>query len=200
MDVTKRSQISPLHGKLAAVVTATNDPQNYILLDTIRNDVPYIDVTRWTARLKEAIIRIAGEKITQPVIFSSSWMAGTAALLTKQVSEQFSNIETIDLDVLFSLKDKAGPNSIEFVDQLGTAYDVFDGGNLRSGKPMTEPKYVNFNSGFSAHTYRFDTPDQLTLPMSSSVNSVSARISYDDKHTVGFLSFMVRSALWRLIN
>jgi hypothetical protein len=74
--------------------------------------MPYIDVTRWTTRFKEAIIRISGEKITQPIIFSSAWMAGTAALLTKKVSEQFSIIDTIDIDILFSLKDKAGPNSI----------------------------------------------------------------------------------------
>jgi saccharopine dehydrogenase-like NADP-dependent oxidoreductase len=200
MDVTKLSQISPLHGKLAAVVTATNDPKNYILLDTIRNHIPYIDVTRWTARLKEAIIRISGENITQPIIFSSAWMAGTAALLAKKVSEQFSVIDTIDIDILFSLKDKAGPDSIEFVDQLGTPYDVFDGGNIRTVKPMTEPKYVDFNSGFSTNTYRFDTPDQLTLPMFSTAKSVSARIAYDDKHTVGYLSFMVRSGFWGIIN
>ncbi|MFT4670957.1 MAG: hypothetical protein ACI945_000289 [Pseudohongiellaceae bacterium] len=33
----------------------------------------------------------------------------------------------------------------------------------------------------------FDTPDQLTLPILSTANSVSARIAYDDKYTVGFL-------------
>jgi saccharopine dehydrogenase-like NADP-dependent oxidoreductase len=200
MDVTMLSQISPLKGKLAAVLTATNDPHNYTLLDTIRNDIPYIDVTRWTARLKEAIIHISAEKITQPIIFSSAWMAGTAALLAKKVVEQFSIIDTIDIDILFSLKDKAGPNSIEFIDQLGTPYDVFDGGNIRTVKPMTEPKYVNFQSGFSTQTYRFDTPDQLTLPISSAAKSVSARIAYDDKHTVGFLSLMVRSGFWWIIN
>ena len=65
---------------------------------------------------------------------------------------------------------------------------------------MTEPKSVDFKSGFSTNTYRFDTPDQLTLPMFSTANSISARIAYDDKHTVGFLSLMVRSGFWRLIN
>jgi hypothetical protein len=182
-----------LHAKLAAV---TNDPKNYILLDTIRHHIPYIDVTRWAARLKKAIIRILGEKITQPIIFSSAWMADTAALLAKKVSEQFS---IIDIDILFSLKDKAGPNSIEFVDQLGTLYDIFDDGNIRTVTPMTEPKYVDFESGFSTNTFRFDKPDQLTLPMFSSAKSVSARIAYDDKHTIGFLSFMVRSEFWRII-
>jgi hypothetical protein len=200
MDVIEDRQISPLHGKLAAVVSATNDPYNYILLDIIRNQIPYIDVTRWTARLREAIVRIAGEKITQPIIFSSAWMAGTAAILAKKVSENFSVIDKIDLNILFSLNDKAGPNSIEYVDRLGAPYEVFEGGNIRTVKPMTEPKHVVFNSGFSTHTYRFDTPDQLTLPMSSGANSVSARIAYDDKYTIGFLSFMVRSGFWRVIN
>ena len=171
-----------------------------LFLDTIRNDMPYVDVTRWTARLKETIIRISGEKITQPVIFSSAWMAGTAALLAKKISELFSTLDTIDIDILFSLKDKAGPNSIEFVDQLGTPYDIFDDGNIRVVKPMTEPKHVDFQSGFSTKTFRFDTPDQLTLPMFSNAKSVSARIAYDDKHTVSFLSYIVRSGFWRIIN
>jgi saccharopine dehydrogenase-like NADP-dependent oxidoreductase len=138
--------------------------------------------------------------ITQPTIFSSAWMAGTAALLAKKVSEPFSTVDTIDLDILFSLKDKAGPNSIEFVDQLGTPYNVFDNGNIRTVKPMTEAKHVDFKSGSSTKTFRFDTPDQLTLPMFSTAKSVSARIAYDDKHTVSFLSFMVSSGFWRIIN
>jgi saccharopine dehydrogenase-like NADP-dependent oxidoreductase len=200
MDVAKVNQISPLHEKLAAVVTATNDPNNYVLLETIRNHIPYIDITRWTSQLKQAIIRIAGENITQPIIFSSAWMAGAAALLAKKVSEQFSIIDTLDIDILFSLKDKAGPNSIEYIDQLGTPYDVLDGGNIRTVKPMTEPKHVDFKSGFSTNTYRLDTPDQLTLPMSSSANSVAARITYDDKHSARFLSLMIRSGIWRVIN
>ncbi|MDO6428129.1 hypothetical protein Q4489_14000 [Thalassotalea sp. 1_MG-2023] len=200
IDVTNSKQISPLHGKLAAVVTATNDPNNYILLDAIVNQLPYIDVTRWTARLEEAIIRISGEKITKPVIFSSAWMAGTTAILAKKVSEQFTTVNSIDIDVLFSLNDKAGPNSIEFVDQLSKPYNVFADGRIKTVKPMTEPKYVSFESGFSTNTYRFDTPDQRTLPMFSKAKSVSARIAYDDKYTVGFLSFMVRSGLWRIID
>jgi hypothetical protein len=89
MDVTMDNQISPLFDRLAAVVTATNDPNNFILLDTISNHIPYIDVTRWTVRLKESIIRISGETITQPVIFSSAWMAGTAALLAKKYLNNF---------------------------------------------------------------------------------------------------------------
>lgn len=71
---------------------------------------------------------------------------------------------------------------------------------IRTVKPMTEPKPVDFSSGFSTKTYRFDTPDQLTLPVDLNADSVSARISYDDKYTVGFLSFMVRSGMWRIIN
>ncbi|MFT4775969.1 MAG: hypothetical protein ACI9B7_000334 [Oleispira sp.] len=88
----------------------------------------------------------------------------------------------------------------DYVDQLAIPFDVLDGGNIRSVRPMTEPKQTNFQSGFNTNTYRFDTPDQLTLPMSSTANSVSARISYDDKYTVGFLSLMVRSGFWSLIN
>ncbi len=89
---------------------------------------------------------------------------GYSSAIGKKVSEPFSIVDTIDLDILFSLKDKAGPNSIEFVDQLGTPYNLFDNRNIRTVKPMTEAKHVEFKSGFSTKTFRFDTPDQLTLP------------------------------------
>jgi len=200
MDVTKDNQISPLKDKLSAIVTATNDPNNFILLAAIKNDIPYIDITRWTSRLKEALIRVSVEKLTQPVIFSSAWMAGVAALIAKKMSEKFSVIESIDIDILFSLQDKAGPNSIEYADQLGTSFDVFEKGVIRSIKPMTEAKAVNFESGLSTNAYRFDTPDQLTLPIICSANGVSSRITYDDKYSGAFLSFMVRSGLWSIIN
>ena len=107
IDITKVNQLSELYDKLAAVITATNDPKNYMLLDAIRSHIPYIDVTRWTARLKQAIVRICSEKITQPTILSSAWMAGTAALLAKKGAEKLSIIDTID--ILFALNDKAGP-------------------------------------------------------------------------------------------
>ena len=77
---------------------------------------------------------------------------------------------------------------------------MFDSGKIRTVKPIAEPKHVKFKKGFSTKTYRFDTPDQLTLPMLSTVKNVSSRIAYDDKHTVGFLSFMFRSGFWRIIN
>ena len=51
---------------------------------------------------------------------------------------------------------------------------------------------MDFFGGFITNTARVDTLDQLTLPMDSSVDSVSVHIAYGDKYTVSFLSYMVR--------
>ncbi len=200
MDVEKPNQISPLKDKVAAVVTAVNDPDNLILVDTIRCGIPYVDITRWTARVREGLVYAATETMTQPVIFSSSWMAGVASILAKKAAEDFKEVSNIDIDILYSLKDKAGPNSIEYVDQLGTPYDIFEDGKIKSVSPMTDPRMVDFPGGISTKTFRFDTPDQMTLPLISGAKSVSARIAYDDKSSAAFLSFLVRFGIWNIIN
>lgn len=59
---------------------------------------------------------------------------------------------------------------------------------------------MDFYGGFITNTARVDTLDQLTLPMDSSVDSLSVHIAYGDKYTVSFLLYMVRYGLWRIIN
>jgi len=200
LDVEKPLQISQLKDKLALVITAVNDPVNNIILDTIRCGIPYIDITRWTARVCDSVVQAVTETITKPVIFSSSWMAGIAAIVARKSAEYFSEVDSIDIDILYSLKDKAGPNSIEYIDQLGTPFNIFENGKIKSVFPMSDPNQLTFPGGFEAKTYRFDTPDQMTLPLICSAKSVSARIGYDDKSSAAFLSLLVRSGIWNIIN
>lgn len=200
LDVTRQGSVAALAGEISAVVTAVNDSHNHILVETVRAGIPYVDITRWTALQRKAVLRASLETITAPVVFSSSWMAGVAALVAKKLAEGFSRIHEVNIDILYSLKDKAGPNSIEYVDQLGTPYDVFKDDEIVSVKPMTEPRMVSFPGGIETKTYRFDTPDQMTLPVTLGANSVSARIAYDDKSSAAFLAFLVRVGIWSILN
>lgn len=200
VDVYKKHQISDLDTSISVVVTAVNDPENNILSDIIQHNIPYIDICRWTSRVREALILSTINSPTQPIIFSSSWMAGVASIVAKIATTSFKSVNKIDIDILYSLKDKAGPNSVEYIDQLATPFDVLEDGKMSSVTPMTDPKQIEFSGGFKAKTFRFDTPDQMTLPIICNASSVSARIGYDDNTSAAFLSLLVRSGIWSLLN
>jgi len=60
---------------------------------------------------------------------------------------------------------------------------------------MSDPNQLTFPGGFEAKTYRFDTPDQMTLPLICSAKSVSARIGYDDKSSAALVEKLLDSML-----
>jgi len=194
-------QPNPLKNrKPRAVVAAVNDPNDYLLLDAIKSSIPYLDITRWTERVRVAVAIAENEDLQAPVMFSSAWMAGVAAVVTKELTKKLQSIKNIDISVLYSLKDKAGPNSTEYMDRLATPFDIWVNGENKTAYQYTDPRKITFPSGYSAKAYRFDTPDQLTLPKTAKATTVSARIAFDDPMSTCLLVILARSGIWKLFS
>jgi len=201
LDLESSAPVAGLSAKPAAVLNVVNDPHNYLLLDCVRAGVPYIDITRWTERMREAIVRMALEdNFRAPVMLGSAWMAGVAVILAQAASESFSVVDRIDLDILFAMADKAGPNSAEYMDRLSIPFDIKVNGELQQRMPFTDPKTVDFPGGYSGKVYRFDVPDQMTLPSTTGAKSVSGRIGFDSGSATGSLAFMANSGIMKLLN
>jgi hypothetical protein len=195
--------VSPLHGlsvKPAAVLSVVNDPYNYLLQDSVRSGSAYVDITRWTSRLCESVMKISFEELRAPVMFSSAWMGGVAVILARAASESFSTIENIDLSILYAMGDKAGPNSIEYLDRLSIPFDITVNGKAEQCMPFTDPKTVDFPGGYTGKVYRFDVPDQMTLPATTGAIRASGRIGFDNELATRGLAFMVKSGLMKLLN
>lgn len=78
LDVTHPD---PMKGeKPRAILAIVNDPSDFLLLQAVREAIPYVDVTRWTEHMRLAISRLAAESVRAPVLLSSGWMAGVAAV------------------------------------------------------------------------------------------------------------------------
>lgn len=194
-------QPNPLKGiKPRAILAMVNDPQDYLLMDAIRVGIPYMDITRWTERLRLVVSRISAESLQAPVMLSSAWMAGIAAVIAVAVSRQLKQVDRIDISVLYSLKDKAGPNSAEYMDRLATPFEVMLNGEQKQVYPYTDPLKVTFPGGYTAKAYRFDTPDQFTLPSTIGAQTVTARIAFDDAMATNLLVLLTRSGIWKLIS
>ena len=63
---------APLDFSARAVVALVNDPADRLLRACMRAGIPYVDITRWTARVQQALALVAVEPPRAP----SSWPPG----------------------------------------------------------------------------------------------------------------------------
>lgn len=193
-------QPGPLRGlRPRAVLALVNDPQNFLLDDALRAGSAYLDITRWTERLKTALERVTAAAPSSPVLLASGWMAGLVSTLAGLASQELARVERIELNVFYALKDRSGPDSVEYMARLATPFEAFEQGRRISVKPYSDPRQVVFPSGRGARVYRFDTPDPFMLSATTGARSVSARIAFDDRLSMPLLIALRRSGLWRLI-
>ena len=183
-----------------AVLAVANDSEDNLLSACVKRGIAYIDITRWTDRMLSAVKKFEGEDLMSPVILASAWMAGVVATVVADAAQKLKQIDRVEFDVLYALKDRAGPNSIEYVDRLRVPFNVMIDGASIQKKPFTDPQQVRFSGSRVFETMRFDTPDQYTLPKILSIPTVSGRIGYDDNKTMGFMKFMLKTGLWTLIS
>lgn len=182
------------------IVALANDDHDHLLVAAARRGIALIDITRWTERMRIAIDRLATIPLTAPVILASGWMAGVPATIAAQLAKSMSAIGIINIDILYALKDKAGPNSIAYADRLNIPFSIHSAGQLQTVKPLTEPRSVRFSNDRILDCYRFDTPDQFTLVEHLGASGVSTRLTYDDAVTVNLMRFLLRSGLWSLLS
>lgn len=183
-----------------AVLALANDAMDNLLRACCLRGIPYIDVTRWTERMVSSLEMLQHHPLRAPVILSSAWMAGVVATVVAALAPQFEEMEKVEFDVLFALKDKAGPNSIEYVDRLKVPFMVRQNGRDVRKLPFTDARKTRFTGDRIFETVRFDTPDQYTLPRNFGIPTVAGRVGYDDTRTMGFMKFMLRSGLWTVLS
>lgn len=200
LDLAEPNPLQALPFVPSAILAAANDPGDHLLLAAVAAGAPYVDITRWTERLRTALLRLSASRPQAPVIFASAWMAGVAATVAAAAARELARIDALDIDVLYALRDRAGPDSFEYADRLATPFPVWRDGVQRLVRPMTDARRVTFARGAPTRTWRFDTPDQLTLPLTLGAREAAARITYDDPVIVAVMRVLLRSGLWTLIS
>lgn len=199
LDICQPRPLKELGESLQAVVAVVNDPSDYLLLDAIQAGIPILDITRWTERFRRAISLVEAENPRAPVMLSSSWMAGLVPFVGMTAAEEFESIDSIDIGILFSLKDKSGPDSVEYMDRFSVPYQNQKNGQSRLVHPLSDSRIVQFGEK-RFRTYNFDSPEQLTLPLITGAQSVISRISFDSSLATKVLVAIVRTGIWKLIS
>ncbi|KAA8785147.1 saccharopine dehydrogenase [Paenibacillus amylolyticus] len=181
------------------IINAVNDLQDSLLVSAIRRGIPLIDVTRWTEVFHQAHHTVKQEELRSPVILSSGWMGGTASLFAMMLAENLNHVE-MNISALYSLRDKAGPDSVTFMDRMSIPFQITELNTQREVYPMTDPLPVTFPGGYRTPCYRLDTPDHVTLPRQSHIDASSFRIAFDHKLSMYALASMVKTGIWSMIS
>jgi len=184
---------------ISLIINSVNDLQDRLLMSAVRRKIPLIDLTRWTELFQQSVAKLQKLELHAPVVLSSGWMAGTASLLAMLLTDGLQNI-TVDIHALYSLQDKAGPDSTAYMDRMNIPFHITEPEGRRLVFPMTNPVQVQFPDGYTAKCYRLDTPDHETLPKANHIDSASFRIAFDNKAITSTLALLVRSGIWKMIS
>lgn len=166
------------HTEARAVVSTVNDPDDRVLRAAVRAGIPYVDITRWTTRLTRAAVVAATLHPTAPVLLSSSWMGGVTGLVTAALAEQVGGANEVDIAIRYALADRAGIDSVEFMDRLGMEFEVIQNGVRRMTMPLRDSRQVRIG-GAKTRVARIDTPEQFTFPLTLGSATVVTRIGFD---------------------
>ncbi|SES24711.1 Saccharopine dehydrogenase NADP binding domain-containing protein [Gracilibacillus ureilyticus] len=200
IDNLSKDPLKEVRRDLTLIINAVNDPEHYLLRSAVEKHIPIIDITSWTEHMKDSIHMLDKMKLHSPVILSSGWMGGVAALFSRFTTASFKDVHLVNINILLSIADKAGPNSIEYMDRLSVPFEITENRMQRQVYPLTDSAHVKFPNNFRTKCYRIDTPDHYTLPKTLNADSVNVRIAFNHKFSTYSLRFLVATGIWKLIS
>ena len=199
-DVDDSASLGRLPEPPRLILVAVNDLRDVTLKASIAAGIALVDITRWTARVRDLEAICTGDAPTAPVVQGSAWMACVPGALALATASSLQSVDSIDMSILYALKDKSGDDSVAYMDRLTVPFPVIRNGQSAMAVPFRESRKAIFANGYTARVYRFDTPDQHILPERTGARSVGTYIAFDDKTTMSVFWFILRSGLWDLMS
>jgi hypothetical protein len=171
---------APFSFRARAVVGLVNDPHDRLLMACARGGVPYVDITRYTPRLRAAQETLARTSLQAPVVLASGWMGGVVPLLARALADRLGPLDRVETSIVYDLADAAGPDSIEFLDRMHQPMEMFVDGAPRSIPQLGCAGTIDV-AGRRAGMLHLDTPEQITLPKTLGARTVSTRIGFSSE-------------------
>lgn len=199
IDIGDPDPLAALPERPDAILVAVNDRADRLLLSAARRGIAIVDIARWQARIDDAHRQLAGMALTAPLILSSGWMAGAAAIVAAAGRQDATPAAHIDIDIYYAAKDKAGPDSVAGFIDIHRPFTIHEAGVPRTVRGLSHPKAMRFSDGRRVKTRLFSCPDQASLVDSGVARGVAVRMAFDDAVTTGALALLARSGLWSLL-
>ncbi|MEV6596160.1 hypothetical protein AB0M36_04750 [Actinoplanes sp. NPDC051346] len=180
-----------------ALITTVNDPADHALRGCLTAGVPYVDITRWTSRLQAALALTATVPPKAPVALSSGWMGGLVPRIVGHLCATVGGAAEIDVAIRYDVRDRAGADSVEFLDRLGVDFPARGTDGERMVTPLTQVRTVAIGAD-RVRVARIDTPEQFTLPMTLGARRSATRIGFSAGSATGALLTLRRLGFFRV--
>ncbi|CCW30961.1 Saccharopine dehydrogenase involved in xenocoumacin synthesis [Xenorhabdus nematophila F1] len=182
------------------ILSTVNDPQDNLFYFANKHGIAYVDIARWTERLQITLSKAVMMQNTSSMIFASSWMASVVSALANDMTKSFKNVTSIDISILASSQDKAGPDSFDYLDRLAIPFIVKQSDRYQKVLPFSDERIVSFGDNGKYKVFRMDMPEQFTLPLMTNAKTVATRIGYNNHKANDILAFVIKSGIWKLIS
>ncbi|MFE3015926.1 saccharopine dehydrogenase [Streptomyces sp. NPDC059256] len=187
---------TPFREAVRAVISVVNDPDDRVLEAAIHGRVPYVDVTRWTARMQRAATVAALLRPTTPVLLSSAWMGGVVPLVAAALAVELGGADQVETAIRWDLADRAGADSVEFMDRLGLDFEVVRDGRRQTIMPLSDARRVRIGAS-DTKVATIDTPEQFTLPLTLGTTTATTRIGFSSASSTSALLAAQRVGFFR---
>ncbi len=220
IDIQDADPLANLPALPEAVIVSVNDQQDHLLRAAIRRNIPIIDITRWTERIQDARIIAGKESPRSPVVLASGWMASATSIVIAAArggiigvrgaygahgargahdthgDKDILPLDHIEIDILFSLQDQSGLDSVTHFVNCHQPFDIWENGSIRTVNGFSDSKKVTFSGNRVYTCRRLNTPEQMTLAETGLAKGISVRLAFDSHFTNNALAALVGSGIW----
>ncbi len=199
IDVTRDdplASLSPAPHSIDAIIVSVNDSRDRLLSAALRRNIPLVDLTRWTQRIEDAKRIAAQHSLSAPIVLASGWMASAPSIVAATQLRGKAPARQIDVDILFSLKDRSGADSVTHFADAHQSFRIWEHGSPRTVAGFSAPKKVTFSGNRTFRCRRLSTPEQETLVLRKFAEGVSIRLAFDHQATNTLFAASIRSGIW----
>ncbi|MEC4092408.1 saccharopine dehydrogenase NADP-binding domain-containing protein [Myroides odoratimimus] len=201
IDVNSPSSLEVILSRsINLIILSVNDQKDYVLRFAIEHGIDYLDITKPTPALHKALqITTEYTKYNSRIVFGSGWMGGIVPGLVKSAVPATEKIESVQLMVYYSIKDKAGESSAHFMaEHVATPFVQYQKNQPKEVLHFLDSESYCFSFGLrNRQVYNFDTPDLYILNQVEAVPTVSVKMTYNSKFLTRVLGWMQQFGVFK---
>lgn len=166
---------------VSQVIMCLDQPDTRIVEQIIRNGVDYIDITAASNFIvaMEHLVDVP-QTTDSTVVLSVGLEPGLTNLLAAQAKSALDDLHHLDIFVMLGMGDAHGDAAIEWtLDNINAVYPVMENGVEKTVRSFEDGIRTTLPGIGERTAYRFNFPDQHSLPKTLGVNSVSSRLCFD---------------------
>ncbi|MFH1908875.1 MAG: saccharopine dehydrogenase NADP-binding domain-containing protein [Chloroflexota bacterium] len=187
---------------VSQVIMCLDQPDTRIVEQIIRKGVDYIDVTAASGFL-EAMENLAdvAKASGSSVVLSVGLVPGLTNLLATSAIAALDDLQHLDIFVMLGMGDAHGAAAIQWtLENINAEYTVLENGTEITVRSFEDGQRTKLPGIGERTAYRFNFPDQHSLPKTLGIDSVSSRLCFDLEIMTKAFAALKRAGMLRFLH